>query len=175
MRQVRLEPDQVDPAEVDESPLKNESPRGLASRLAHAKAAQVASRRTRAYVLAADTVVAVGRRVQPKAEDADQVRACLSLLSGRTHQVLTSVCVLAPDGRRGERLVESRVRFKRLTGREIEAYLRSGEGVGKAGGYGIQGLAGAFVVELRGSYSAVVGLPLYESLNLLRGLGYEPS
>ena len=175
LRQVRLAPDLIDAAEVDESPLTNEPPRGVALRLAEAKAMHVASRRAGAYVLAADTVVALGRRSLPKAANPDEVGACLSLLSGRTHRVMTGLCVLAPDGRRGARLVESRVRFKRLTAREIDAYIQSGEGLGKAGGYAIQGLAGAFVVALQGSYSGVVGLPLYEAVNLLRGLGFDRS
>jgi septum formation protein len=173
LRQIGLEPDAVDAAEVDETPLKDETPRRLAQRLAAEKAAAVAARETGALVLAADTVVALGRRVLPKAETSDQVRDCLRLLSGRAHQVLTGLCVVGPDGRRAQRLVESRVKFKRLIAGEIEAYLEAGEGVGKAGGYAIQGRAGAFVVELQGSYSGVVGLPLYEVANLLGALGYR--
>ena len=174
LRQIGLEPDTVDASEVDESPLKDETPRRLALRLAGAKARHVASRQSRrAYVLAADTVVALGRRVLPKAETDEVVRECLALLSGRAHRVLTALCVVAPDGRARERLVESKVAFKRLTDGEIDAYLASGEGRGKAGGYGIQGRAGAFVISLQGSYSGVVGLPLYETANLLGGLGYR--
>ncbi len=172
LRQIGLEPDAVDAAEVDETPLKDETPRHLALRLARDKAEVVAARQNGGFVLAADTVVALGRRVLPKAEGADEVRKCLTLLSGRAHRVLTGLCVFAPDGRRAQRLVESRVHFKRLTTNDLEAYLRSEEGVGKAGGYAIQGRAGAFVVELQGSYSAIVGLPLYEAANLLAGLGY---
>ena len=172
LRQIGLEPDAVVAAEVDESPLKDETPRLLAVRLAQAKARKVAPDHAGSHVLAADTVVAVGRRVLPKAEDADQVRACLNLLSGRAHRVLTGVCVVAPDGRSAHRLVESRLHFKRLTPADVERYLACGEGIGKAGGYGVQGRAGRFVLSLQGSYSGVVGLPLYETAGLLAGLGY---
>ncbi|MBS0359802.1 MAG: septum formation protein Maf [Proteobacteria bacterium] len=174
LRQIGLEPDAVDAAEVDESPLEDETPRLLALRLAVDKAAAVAARQDDAFVLAADTVVALGRRVLPKAGTPDEVAGCLRLLSGRSHKVLTGVCVAAPGGRQASRLVESRVRFKRLTETEIARYLAAGEGVGKAGGYGIQGIAGGFVIELQGSYSSVVGLPLYEASALLTGLGYRP-
>jgi septum formation protein len=173
LRQIGLEPNEVDAADVDESPLKDETPRRLAQRLAADKAEAVAARHGESYVLAADTVVALGRRVLPKAESADQVGACLQLLSGRAHRVLTGLCVIAPGGRRARRLVESRVHFKRLTPADIERYLNTGEGLGKAGGYGVQGRAGAFVTALQGSYSGVVGLPLYETANLLGGLGYR--
>jgi len=124
-------------------------------------------------VLAADTVVAMGRRILPKAETDDQVASCLALMSGRAHRVLTAVCLRAPGGREASRLVETRVQFKRLNDQDIEAYVRSGEGLGKAGGYGVQGRAGALVIALQGSYSSVVGLPLYETSNLLAGLGYR--
>ena len=173
LAQVGLIPDQVLAAEIDETPLSSETPGRLASRLAAAKAAKVASVQADAFVLAADTVVAVGRRVLPKVETEAEGRACLELLSGRAHRVLTAVSVHAPDGRTARRLVESRLHFKRLTAREIEAYLASGEGIGKAGGYGVQGHAGAFVISLQGSYTAVVGLPLYETLTLLSGLGFR--
>lgn len=172
LAQIDLKPDAVVAAEIDETPLPNETPRLLALRLAVAKAAKVAAEQPDAYVLAADTVVAVGRRVLPKVETQAQGRACLELLSGRAHKVLTAVALQAPDGRAVSRLVESRLHLKRLTAAEITAYLASGEGIGKAGGYAIQGRAGAFVMSLQGSYPAVVGLPLYETLNLLTGLGY---
>ena len=171
LRQIALEPDLVDAAEVDETPLKDETPRRLALRLAREKADAVAARHAGSYVLAADTVVALGRRVLPKAESPDEVRRCLELLSGRAHRVLTGLCVVTPEGRRGLRLVESRVHFKRLAASDISSYLSSAEGLGKAGGYAIQGRAGAFVTALQGSYSSVVGLPLYEVSNLLAGLG----
>jgi septum formation protein len=173
LRQIGLEPDAVIGAELDESPHPKETPRQLAIRLAAEKAACVAAAQTGAFVLAADTVVAVGRRILPKVDDAAEGRRCLELLSGRAHRVLTGVAVAAPDGRRTARLVESRVAFKRLTPEETARYLESGEGRGKAGGYAIQGRAGAFVTELHGSYSGVVGLPLYETVNLLAGLGFS--
>lgn len=160
-------------ADLDESPLPKETPRLLAMRLARAKALAVATDFPNDLVLAADTVVAVGRRVLPKAEDEAEVRACLALLSGRAHRVLTAVALAAPGGRVASRLVESRLHFKRLTEADVAAYLASGEGVGKAGGYGIQGRAGRFVMALQGSYSAVVGLPLYETHALLTGLGWR--
>ena len=172
LRQIGLEPDAIEAADLDETPLKDETPRRLAVRLARAKADSVAARHAGSYVLAADTVVALGRRVLPKAQSGQEVRRCLELLSGRTHQVLTGLCVLGPDGRRAQRLVETRVRFKRLTVVEVDRYLQSQEGLGKAGGYAVQGRAGGFVTTLQGSYSGVVGLPLYEAANLLAGLGY---
>jgi septum formation protein len=172
LRQIGIEPDLVEAAEIDEAPLKTETPRQLAVRLAARKAEVVAARHSDSYVLAADTVVALGRRVLPKAEDACQVRACLAVLSGRAHRVLTGLRLIAPGGRQAHRLSETRLHFKRLTSSEIEAYAACGEGVGKAGGYGVQGHAGRFVMALQGSYSGVVGLPLYETANLLAGLGY---
>ncbi|MBS0331717.1 MAG: septum formation protein Maf [Proteobacteria bacterium] len=175
LRQIGLEPDAVDAAEVDETPLEDETPRRLALRLARDKAMAVATRQAGAYVLAADTVVAVGRRVLPKAGSPEEVAGCLRLLSGRAHRVLTGVCAIGPDGRRAMRLVESRVHFKRLTNSEVARYLAAGEGIGKAGGYAIQGLAGGFVTQLQGSYPSVVGLPLYQSASLLAGLGYRGS
>ena len=177
LEQAGLRPDLLLPTEIDETPERRESPRKLAARLARAKAA-VALRTVRsdrqdpAYVLAADTVVAVGRRILPKAEAVDEATACLRLLSGRSHRVYTAVCLVTPKEAFRERLVESRVRFKRLSREDIEAYLASGEWRGKAGGYAVQGLAGAFVVKLVGSYTAVVGLPLQETVSLLVGEGY---
>ena len=173
LRQIGLEPDAVAAADVDETPLRTESPRQLALRLAAAKAARVRGREPAAFVLGADTVVAVGRRVLPKAETEAEGRTCLQLLSGRAHRVLTGVAVIGPDGRCVQRLSESRVRFKRLSPSEIDSYLACGEGQGKAGGYAIQGRAGALVIELQGSYSGVVGLPLYETACLLQGVGFR--
>ena len=173
LRQIGLEPDAIDAAELDETPQAHETPRQLALRLARAKAAHVAARQPDAFILAADTVVAVGRRVLPKAADDAEVRACLTLLSGRAHRVLTGIAVAAPGGRTATRLVESKVHFKRLSAADVDAYLACGEGVGKAGGYAIQGRAGALVISLQGSYSGVVGLPLHETANLLGGLGYR--
>ena len=170
LAQIGVVPDGVAPAEIDETPHKDELPRPLAERLARAKAQAVAQ--PGALVLAADTVVACGRRVLPKAEDAAQARACLELLSGRRHHVVTAVVLVAPDGRRTERVADSVVGFARLTRAQIDAYIDSGEWHGKAGGYAIQGHAAAFVRFLSGSYSNVVGLPLFETAQLLRGIGF---
>ena len=178
LNQAGIEPDSLMPAEVDELPLKGELPRSLATRLARAKAeAALSSVRIDeelrgAYIVAADTVVAVGRRVMPKAEMLDEAAQCLRLLSGRNHRVYTGVCLVTPKESFRQRLVETRVRFKRLSKEDLEAYLASGEWRGKAGGYGVQGLAGSFVVKIVGSYTNVVGLPLYETLALLSGEGY---
>ena len=171
LRQIGFAPDRVDPADIDETEGADETPRLLALRLAREKAAVCAARAEGAYVIAADTVVAVGRRVLPKAESEEQARKCLALLSGRAHKVLTGVAVIAPDGRAAARLSETRLHFKRLTAADIERYVESGEWRGKAGGYAVQGEAGAFVIALQGSYSGVVGLPLYETQCLLEGLG----
>ena len=173
LAQVGVTPTGIDPADLDEAPLSKETPRLLALRLARAKAQAVAARHPDAYVLGADTVVVVGRRVLPKAMDEDEAGACLDLLSGRAHRVLTGVAVVAPGGRQAARLSETRVHFKRLSPAERAGYLASGEWRGKAGGYAIQGAAGGFVLQLQGSYSGVVGLPLYETLCLLEGLGYR--
>lgn len=172
--QVGLVPGRVLPAAIDETPRKGELPRALALRLASDKAQAVAAVLAEpAFVLAADTVVAVGRRILPKAADETEVRACLALLSGRRHRVMTALAVVAPDGRMRSRLVEAAVSFRRLPQAEIGAYAAAGEGVGKAGGYAIQGRAGAFVARINGSYSAVVGLPLCETVLMLRGLGFR--
>ena len=169
---IGLEPGDVDPADIDETPLAGETARLLAMRLARAKAAVTAARHPWAFVLAADTVVALGRRLLGKPEDEADAARMLALLSGRAHRVLTAVAVIAPGGRAGARLSETRVQIKRLTVREIAAYVASREWEGKAGGYGVQGRAGAFVTALSGSYTGVVGLPLYETRALLVGLGY---
>lgn len=178
INQAGIEPDALQPADIDEVPLKGELPRACATRLARAKAdAAVAAVKIDealrdAYILAADTVVAVGRRILPKAETQDEAEQCLRLLSGRNHRVYTGICLVTPKGAFRQRLVESRVRFKRLSEQDVDAYLASGEWCGKAGGYAIQGLAGIFVVKLVGSYTNVVGLPLYETTNLLAGEGF---
>jgi septum formation protein len=172
LAQIGLKPDTIDPAEIDEAPLAGETPRLMALRLARAKAAIVAVRHPGAYVLAADTVVAVGRRLLGKPGRRSEAVKMLTLLSGRAHKVLTAVAVVAPGGKIASRLSETRVRFKRLTMVEIFDYLPSGEWDGKAGAYGVQGRAGAFVTGLNGSYTGVVGLPLYETRALLVGLGY---
>ncbi|MBO6758307.1 MAG: Maf-like protein [Roseibium sp.] len=178
LQQIGLEPDHLMPAAIDETPKKHETPRALAVRLAREKAAAVRQLADQsedlasALVLAADTVVAVGRRILPKAELTDQALACLSLLSGRGHRVFTAVAVATADGKLRSKLVETRVRFKRLSRQDMDDYLASGEWRGKAGGYAIQGLAGSFVIKLVGSYPAVVGLPLVETANLLTAAGY---
>lgn len=178
LEQIGITPDALLPASVDEEPRRFERPRVLAERLALAKADAVHDIMSsdadlaRAYVLAADTVVALGRRILPKAETVDQASECLRLLSGRAHRVYTSVALVTPDGKRRQRTVETRMRFKRLSDSEIEAYLAAREWHGKAGGYAIQGIAGAFAIKMVGSYSAVVGLPLYETASLLDGEGY---
>ena len=171
LRQIGLEPREIVPARVDETPRRRETPAALAARLAESKARAVASTYPDCHVLGADTVVACGRRMLPKAEDAGTAWTCLRLLSGRRHRVVGGVCVLAPGGRMGRRTVVTSVAFKRLTPREIDAYIESDEWRGKAGGYGIQGLASVFVRRIGGSYSNVVGLPLFETAQLLGGLG----
>ena len=178
LNQAGIEPDALLPAEVDELPAKGELPRALATRLARAKAEaalesiRIDEQMRGAYIVAADTVVSVGRRIMPKAEMLDEAAACLRLLSGRNHRVYTGVCLVTPKESFRQRLVETRVRFKRLSKEDLEAYLASGEWRGKAGGYAVQGLAGAFVVKLVGSYTNVVGLPLYETTTLLGGEGF---
>jgi len=173
LAQIGIVPDAVDAAELDETPLKAELPPRHAARLAAAKAARVAARHPGAFVLAADTVVAVGRRILPKAEDAATARACLSLLSGRRHRVLGGVVLIDPAGHARHRLVHSDVVMKRLEEAEIADYLAGGEWRGKAGGYAIQGAAAMFVRAIHGSYSNIVGLPLFETVALLRGAGFR--
>ena len=170
LAQIGIVPDCVISTDIDESALADELPRHHARRLARAK--MTAAPVSGAYVLAADTVIALGRRVLPKAATEADAQGCLTVLSGRRHLVLTSVVLRSPDGRFGERLVESVVGFARLTERQIAAYLASEEWRGKAGGYAIQGRAAAFIRFLSGSYSNVVGLPLFETAQLLRGLGW---
>jgi septum formation protein len=178
INQAGIEPDALRPADLDETPRRGELPRACANRLARAKA-EAALEMVRlddelkgAYIVSADTVVAVGRRILPKAELLDEAAQCLRLLSGRNHRVHTAVCVVTPNEAFRQRLVETRVRFKRLSEEDIEAYLASGEWRGKAGGYAAQGIAGSFIVKIVGSFSNVVGLPLYEVTTLLAGEGY---
>lgn len=171
LKQIGIVPGQVVSPDIDETPSRDENPRLYAERMARAKAAAVPS--ADCLVLAADTVVAAGRRILPKAEDAAQVRACLTLLSGRRHRVLTAIVLAAPDGRITERVVESAVTFNRLTDAQIDRYVATREGEGKAGGYAINGHAAGFIRFLSGSYSAVVGLPLFETAQLLRGHGWQ--
>jgi septum formation protein len=178
LQQAGLEADALLPADIDETPQRGESPRAYAIRIASEKAAAAAKVRATqpelkdSFLIAADTVVAVGRRILPKAETTEEAEECLQLLSGRQHRVYSAVSLITPRGFERKRLVEARLRFKRLSSTEIEAYLATGEWRGKAGGYAIQGRAGAFLVKLVGSYTAVVGLPLYETVSLLAGEGY---
>lgn len=171
--QVGIEPDALRPSSIDEAPKKGEMPRSLVTRLARAKAEDardvIANDReiADAYVLAADTIVAVGRRILVKPRFIEEAVAALQLLSGRSHRVLTAICLIAPDDKVRIKVVDTRVRFKRLSKEEIEAYIASREWRGKAGGYAIQGLAACFVQKLSGSYTNVVGLPLTEVVNML--------
>ncbi len=171
LAQIGIVPDRVIPADCDETPQRGESPRQHALRLAAAKAAAIAARNPADFVLAADTVVAAGLRIIAKPADENAARAALALLSGRRHQVYGAVALRSPDGRLRTRLVTSRVTFARLDATEIAAYIASEEWRGCAGGYAIQGRAGGFVRFLSGSYSNVVGLPLFETRQLLRGAG----
>ncbi len=174
LRQIGVVPALVLPAELDETPLAGEIPRLLARRLAAAKAQAVAATHPDHLVLAADTVVGLGRRILPKAETAAEVAACLELLSGRRHRVLTGLCLIhRASGRQALRVVQTAVQFKRLSAAEITGYVATGEGIGKAGGYAIQGRADQFVSQLQGSYSNVVGLPLQDTAGLLAGFGYS--
>src|SRR5262250_150078 len=178
INQAGIEPDALRPADIDETPLRGELPRVCANRLAYAKATTalagvgVDDDVYGAFILAADTVVAVGRRILPKPELVDEAVQCLRLLSGRNHRVYTALCLITPKRKYRQRVVETRVRFKRLSSEDIESYLASGEWRGKAGGYAVQGIAGSFVVKMVGSYTNVVGLPLYETCSLLSGEGF---
>ena len=178
LEQINLAPDDILATSIDESPRPRERPRVYVERVAREKASAAYAMtrhdavRAKAFILSADTVVVLGSRILPKAETGAEAAHCLRLLSGRAHRVYTSVVVMTPSGLQSQRLVETRVRFKRLSTGEIDAYLASGEWEGKAGGYAIQGLAGAFVTKVIGSYPAVVGLPLYETASLLEGAGF---
>ena len=178
LQQIGIKPEQVISTDIDENPKKSELPKILAQRLANEKAISahklIKSNQDldSSFILAADTVVAVGRRILPKAETAEVARDCLKLLSGRNHRVYSGVCIISPTGENNSRVVETRVKFSRLSDVEIENYIATKQYIGKAGGYAIQGIAGRFVTKLIGSYSNVVGLPLYETANLLEGLGY---
>jgi septum formation protein len=178
INQIGIEPDALRPADLDETPKRGELPRACANRLARGKAeaalaaVKLDDELTGSYILSADTVVAVGRRILPKADLLDEAAQCLRLLSGRSHRVYTGVCLVTPKEGFRQRLIETRVRFKRLSDNDVEAYLASGEWRGKAGGYAAQGIAGSFMVKIVGSYTNVVGLPLYEVITLLGGEGY---
>ncbi len=164
-----IEPDAISPAEIDETPFKAELPRDYAVRMAREKALAVEAE---GHVLAGDTVVAVGRRILPKAEDDATARLCLELLSGRRHRVFSAVALRAQDGSLREKLSETSVRFKRMSVEEVDAYITSGEWHGKAGGYAIQGAAEGLIAWIEGSHSGVVGLPLYETRILLKSAGF---
>lgn len=166
-----LTPDAINPADIDEMPAKGELPRDYARRMAREKAEAAASED--GFVLAGDTVVAAGRRILPKAEDETTARQCLVLLSGRRHRVMSAIALRAPDGTVRERLSETVVLFKRLSEKEIEAYIAGGEWHGKAGGYAIQGIAEGLIIRIQGSHSGVVGLPLYEARALLKAAGFD--
>lgn len=171
LAQIGITPDSVRPADIDETPGPDELPRLHALRLAAEKAKAVNAPGD--FILAADTVVGVGRRILPKTETPDEAEKCLRLMSGRSHRVFTGVSLIGPDGKQSSRVVETRVKMKRLTDVEIAAYIASDEWRGKAGGYAIQGYAEVFIISIIGSFSSVVGLPLYETKNLLNGMGYR--
>lgn len=178
LAQIGVQPDRLLPVTIDETPGKHETARALARRLSGEKATAAAARLKEdaefagALIVAADTVVSVGRRILPKPDLVEEASACLRLLSGRAHRVYTGIAFVTAGGSVRRRLVETRIRFKRLSREDIDSYLASGEWRDKAGGYAVQGIAGAFVVKLIGSYSNVVGLPLYETMTLLAGEGY---
>lgn len=178
LHQIGVDPDHLHPADIDETPKLLEHPRSLAKRLSISKAEKTAkvmydiNDTQQALILAADTVVAVGRTILPKPIDENEAKECLRLLSGRTHKVYTGICLINAKGRKHHKLVETRVRFDRLNSKVIDAYLASNEWQGKAGGYAIQGRAGSFVLQIAGSYSSVVGLPLAETVELLTSQNY---
>ena len=171
LARIGVEPARIVSANIDETPHAGERPRDYALRMAIEKAEAAAE--SSAFVLAGDTVVAVGRRILPKAEDKATARKCLELMSGRRHRVLSAIALRAPDGTVRTRISETQVRFKRLSDAEIAAYLASGEWEGKAGGYAIQGKAEALIAWISGSHSGVMGLPLYETRTLLKSAGFD--
>jgi septum formation protein len=172
LKDIGIAPDKTLHTDIDETPKPRELPRQLARRLARAKLEAASAQEKKGFILAADTVVACGRRILPKAETTEQVRRCLRFLSGRRHHVYTGVALRTPDGKIIERIGDSVVAFRRLETAEIEAYILSGEGIGKAGGYGVQGLAQIFVRFISGSHSNIVGLPLFDVAQMLCGSGY---
>ncbi|MBD8553531.1 Maf-like protein [Rhizobium sp. CFBP 8762] len=179
LAQAGIEPARLMPMDIDEGARKTEHPRSLARRLSAEKAGAALQALDRdaewkgSFILAADTVVSVGRRILPKTETTDEVLAALNLLSGRNHRVYTGICLATPSGKLRQKVIDTKVRFKRLSAKEIDSYIASGQWRGKAGGYAIQGIAGSFVVKLVGSYTNVVGLPLYETTSLLAGEGFN--
>lgn len=171
LEQIGITPSQIIPADIDETPFKGELPRDLAQRLAIGKAEEIAKTNPESFILGADTVVGVGRRILPKTETEDEARACLDLISGRSHRVYGGIALVTPQGKVVKRCIETRVKFKPLSDEEKQTYLDSGQWSGVAGGYAIQGLASAYIVNMIGSYSNVVGLSLYDTMNMLRGAG----
>lgn len=169
LEQISITPNQVIPADIDETPKTNELPRNHAQRLATEKAKKIAVSHPKTFILAADTVVACGRRILPKAENEQQARECIQLLSGRRHHVYGGICIITDQGKKITRLCDTTVKFKRLTKEETDIYIQSNDWKGKAGGYAIQGLAAAYISFLQGSYSNVVGLSLYDTMQILRG------
>jgi septum formation protein len=175
LEQAGIRPDKILPADIDETPLRNELPTIYVRRIAAAKALKVSGEENGAFILSADTVVACGRRILPKTEKEEEALDCLKLLSGRRHKVLTAVSIISPEGKQRTKIVTSVVRFKRLSPVELKAYIASGEWKGKAGGYAIQGMAATLIAFISGSYSGIVGLPLFETVNLLGDMGYGRS
>ncbi|MGE3623541.1 MAG: nucleoside triphosphate pyrophosphatase [Bdellovibrionales bacterium] len=173
LKDIGVVPDKITAAEIDETPRPRELPRSHAARLAREKLDAVAAKEPNGLILAADTVVACGRRILPKAETAEQVRDCLKLLSGRRHHVYTGLALRTPDGKIRERIADSAVAFRQLSPGDIEAYVKCGDGIGKAGGYAIQGRAAALIRFISGSYSNIVGLPLFDVAQMLRGCGFS--
>lgn len=172
LKQIGITPDEVIPADIDETPLKDERPGSFVKRLAGQKAQIIADKHPGAYVLGADTAVARGRRILPKTENRAEAQACLKLLSGRRHHVYGGIALITPEGQLRQRLVDTVVQFKRLTSREIDLYLKTGQWNGVAGGYAIQGYAASFVKFIRGSYSNIVGLSLYDIMRILEGTDF---
>jgi septum formation protein len=175
LKQVGIIPDHIIPSDIDETPLKKESPRQLAARLAALKAQKIAPQYKEYYILASDTVVACGNRILEKASNIDEARKFLGILSGRRHGVYTGICLISPDGKCTTKVVKTVVKFKNLDPEDIDFYMRHDEWKGKAGAYAIQGLGARFIRAINGSYSNVVGLPLFETVNLLNGRGYPIS
>lgn len=171
LKQVGIAPDEILPADIDETPRKNELPSVYAKRIASSKALKISETRKDAIILSADTVVACGRRILPKTETEQEARDCLALLSGRRHRVLTAVSIIG-GGKQKTRLVTSVVQFKRMSQQEMDDYIKSNEWKGKAGGYAIQGKAAGLISFISGSYSGIVGLPLFETLGMLKESGY---
>lgn len=170
LKQSQIIPDTISPADIDETPLRNELPGPHALRLAIGKADKMKD--AHHFVLAADTVVACGCRILPKAETAEDVKLCLELISGRRHRVYGGIAIITPEGKKISRLVTTIVQLKKLSDQEIKAYIDSGEGIGKAGGYAIQGLAASYIKSINGSYSNIVGLSIYDSVQMLKGAGF---